>query len=1067
MSMKKILGSLLIPLLAGVCTYGQTSSLSGDKNYVVTYSPRKEGIKLPSDLSNKPANEVNQSVQYFDGLGRPMQTVETFASPEKKDIVQPRAYDEYGREARKYLPYVSAANNGSYRSAALTDVVGYYQTPQAGLSTTFNTPHSQSEFEPSPLNRVIEQGAPGNPWQPASSGISGSGHTLRTEYTFNQDLEVRRWYLYSYSGYGAGAQSDYTYYAPGQLYKTITRDENWQTSDGKAGTTEEFKDKDGRVVHKRVWETATKALNTAYIYDHYGNLRYVVPPLGDDYSDPWWGEVYEGATYFNNYIYAYHYDHRHRLTEKKVPGKGWEYLIYNKLDQVVATQDAVQRQSNQWVITKYDALGRVVMTGLSTIAGGRAAVQAAQNVHEQSNPLWETFTGGGNGYSQNCWPGSLSTELSISYYDRYDFPGNAYGGPSGGQSSNVKGYPTATKVNVLGTSTMLLTVNYYDAEGRVVQSKADNYGGGSDIVTSTYSFPGELLTSTRQHTSSTASATIATRYVYDHVGRMKETYKNINNQGEVKLSALNYTETGQLLNKSLHNDLQSTGYTYNERGWLKNSISNQFSFQLNYYDGTAPQYNGNISNQLWGASAPNANNFTYSYDRLNRLTNGTATGMSEAISYDDMGNITSLNRNGAYGDYNYNGNGNRLHQIINGGLATQAYSYDDNGNVTYDGRNQKSIGYNILNLPQTVSGGIAYTYDASGRKLRKQSSTTTDYVNGIHYTNGAIEFIQTEEGRALNMGGTYKYEYNLKDHLGNVRYSFDIYNGGVRKIQEDNYFAFGKRATNYPGSPDNKYLYNGKELQEELGQYDYGARFYDPVIGRWTTVDPSAEKDHSLSPFIYGFNNPVRFTDPDGRWPDEGGGNGLSLVENAYLDFRDKAAAAISTAISGVKSLLGDSPMQEGKMTYSNGEASMSMTNVAKGGELGAVVNAGVDLLGAMPGGGPSGGLFAKAPGVLGAVLDAGKDVAKAVHGNSKLSTAETTLYRLETKGGDYLKTGVTSKAIPEKRYTASFMKDKKMTVLGKGTRADMLKKERGIVETKPGPLNKEPWAGKGAPFPF
>src|SRR5690606_10897128 len=147
----------------------------------------------------------------------------------------------------------------------------------------------------------------------------------------------------------------------------------------------------------------------------------------------------------------------------------------------VATQDAEQRKSNLWLITKYDVFGRVVMTGLSTIAGTRVAVQATQNVHEQSNPLWETYTGNGSGYSQNSWPGSLSTELSSSYYDRYNFPGNTYGTPSGSQSSNVKGYQTASKVNVLGSSTMLLSVNYYDAEGRVIQSKADNYMGGSDI----------------------------------------------------------------------------------------------------------------------------------------------------------------------------------------------------------------------------------------------------------------------------------------------------------------------------------------------------------------------------------------------------------------------------------------------------------------------------------------------------------------------------------------------------------------------------------------------------------
>src|SRR5690606_28821367 len=163
---------------------------------------------------------------------------------------------------------------------------------------------------------------------------------------------------------------------------------------------------------------------------------------------------------------------------------------------------------------------------------------------------------------------------------------------------------------------------------------------------------------------------------------------------------------------------------------------------------------------------------------------------------------------------------------------------------------------------------LPYTYEASGKKLRKVSSTggTTEYIDGIQYTGTALDFIQTETGRIRKAGSAYHYEYTIADHLGNARLSFDINGGAARRIQQDDYYPFGLTFGSYVLGTKNKYLYNGKEEQEELNMYDYGARMYDPVVGRWSVPDPLSELGRRWSPYNYAWNNPLLFIDPDGMF---------------------------------------------------------------------------------------------------------------------------------------------------------------------------------------------------------
>jgi RHS repeat-associated protein len=176
---------------------------------------------------------------------------------------------------------------------------------------------------------------------------------------------------------------------------------------------------------------------------------------------------------------------------------------------------------------------------------------------------------------------------------------------------------------------------------------------------------------------------------------------------------------------------------------------------------------------------------------------------------------------------------------------------------------------------------INYTYTSSGVKIRQALvtskggiSTRRDYAGAFVFVNNAPGWVGTPHGRFVYIVDGWQNEFHLRDHLGNTRVVLLETEGNEYKtLQQNHYYPFGMlipslSTTNTLGAlKDNRYLYNGKEFQDDFGLdwYDYGARFYDAQIGRWHSVDPWAEKYYSLSPYNYVANNPIYFIDPDGR----------------------------------------------------------------------------------------------------------------------------------------------------------------------------------------------------------
>src|SRR5690554_5004378 len=286
---------------------------------------------------------------------------------------------------------------------------------------------------------------------------------------------------------------------------------------------------------------------------------------------------------------------------------------------------------------------------------------------------------------------------------------------------------------------------------------------------------------------------------------------------------------------------------------------------------------------------------------------------AEDVAYDKNGNITTLKRYGEeelgqpieIDDLTYAYTGNQLQSVTDatnnaegfkdGNKTGNDYVYDSFGNITQDkNKGITNVKYNHLNLPTEVvfnTGKINYTYDAAGTRLAKKvqptggTVVTTDYINGFQYENNVLQFFPHPEGYVKrNANNTYLYAYQYTDHLGNVRLSYaDVNKNGTIEpateiLEENNYYPFGLKHKGYNeivnsnrSEAAERYKFNGMEWQPELGLdlYDFGARNYDTAIGRWLNVDPLAEEMRRFSPYVYAFNNPIYFIDPDGMKPDD------------------------------------------------------------------------------------------------------------------------------------------------------------------------------------------------------
>jgi RHS repeat-associated protein len=859
----------------------------------------------PEVLTNATNTDVIEQISYVDGLGRLKQQNSIGYSPLGNDIIVHHKFDGNGEQKKSFLPYVSSTTNGLFDINSEANTLNYYNTSQFEFTTN---PYAEIVSESSPLNRILEQGAPGVDW--LVNPNSDTDHTIKYDYQTNIVDEVSKFEVIFTTGNIEEPQLFYNgNYNANSLYKTVTKDENWNPNQTNLNdlTTEEFKDKQGRVVLKRVYN-GNISHDTNYVYDDFGNLTYVLSPEGTDKILDINNNVVQSI--LDGLCYQYIYDYKNRPVEKKISGKDWEYIVYDQLDRPVFTQDVNLRINDNWLFTKYDAFGRVTYTGMMLVQNeDRKSLQAlvdSQTIINETATTGAAYIQGWSIYYTNQalnFPNSainIVEVYSINYYDTYNpdlsstFP-NPNTVFSTTVSSNTKSLPTGSKVYVLDKAQWITTVNYYDNKGRAIYTGSKNdYLNTTDILESDLDdFTGRVIQTKSTHTKGTNAAIIITDdFTYDHVNRLLSQTQTIAGQAPELITNNNYDELGQLASKdvgsSLNTPLQSVDYRYNVRGWLKeindvNSLGTDlFSFKLGYnthetgyeYSGTTDLYNGNISQTIWKTTndALYSHSYAYQYDALNRM-------LKADFDHNDFSSIEHIRNDTENISYDKNGNIITLDRPLTGGSGWVAPTYQDLLQYTYDGNQLLKVDdlatgkKAAMGLTDRNKSGNDYAYDANGNMTKDLNK---DILN-ITYNHLNLPVLITQQ-------------------YGNIQYIYDALGNKLEKIDDKNFLAMF--TTRYAGN----YIY--EEIENGSGE---SLKFFNHPEG-YVEPDGSGGFDYVYQYKDHLGNIRLSYADRDGNYQEILNSNFTNAfdgwIQNGSVNYSlesGRLKANVDSAWEGVK----------------------------------------------------------------------------------------------------------------------------------------------------------------------
>jgi RHS repeat-associated protein len=846
-TMKKII--ILFAFLSTgrlVETIAQTPTTG--KNAIMEKTPRE----AMTTLTGATHTTVQTAIRYFDGLGRPTQTVLYRASPDAtKDIVASSTeYDGFGNPYKNILPTPSDVATGAYSTTVQTLATSFYNDTH---------PYQQSVLEKSPLNRVVETFGAGQAWRVLNNekstkityGAAGN-EILEFSLKSNGDVDV----LGSYGG--------------SSLYvQTITSERGFRTN--------EYKDRLGRVVAKSQELTKDVFAITGFIYDDLNRLRIVVQPKAYKTVSTMTSFTLD-STVCKEGMFYYLYDSRGRVAEKRVPGGGTIRYIYDKNDRVVLENDDRDANipspgTNYYKFTKYDILGRIIQTGLIFGIGSFSRSQLQKDFDDfadvSTNIIYEERGTDLEGYTNRSFPANYTPQNSnlrtVTYYDDYGWQTDANYSFKTAQAfhtqANTKGMITGSLVRNLETNVWYKYVNFYDYLGRIIQQFAQNNVGGIDRSDHQYRFNGDVLKMRMTHqktsvsdlvelyqysydhagrkTSFTHNSTVVARYQYDDIGRLSSKRNRpagtalISSQtGNWNTSTTWQSGVSPLANDNVtinagntvtiaNGDIASAG-TLNDNGTLlnfgtlnmgKSPIADLFVQNFSYHirgglRGENLDSNGNLTNALFSLKLgyEDANYFDGNIGKQEWKSNIDNISRSYTYSYDGSSRITG----GLYA-----GNGTENYSL-------NSVSYDANGNIKTLSRN----GWRSDNTFGVVDN-LDYTYLPNSNKIEKvddlenETASFTD-VAGNDYTYSQDGSLASD----ANKGITIEYNYLKRPkkitfaNNQTIEYQYDA--NGIKLREKDKSGVW----TDYVG---NKIYKNGVLYQishdegriNTQGEYEY------------------------------------------------------------------------------------------------------------------------------------------------------------------------------------------------------------------------------------------------------